>query len=129
MLINYKLYLEKTYNINLSTNKTDYAFIKRSKARFNRLKHLIFQIEQSGSPLEGEKVSEILLGATNLNVLDLNYPFVDLKVVSPIKGVTKNNELISVKTSRDEHTLKNSVTYVNGFKIGQLIQFAIRTEN
>ena len=117
---------EKTYSINLSTNKTNYSFIGDEKYKLNRLKHLIYQIEQDGSPLKGEKISEILLGAINLNVMDLSYPFVDLKVVEPIKGVSKNNELISVKTSRDKHDLKNAVTYVNGFKIDQLIQFGMK---
>ena len=124
-MLDFKLFLEKVYNINLATNKTDYNYIGKNKGRFNRLKHLIYQIEQSGSPLEGEKVSEILLGAVNLNTLNLSYPFVDVKVISPIKDVSKNNELISVKTSRDSHTLEDAVTYVNGFKISQLIQFAI----
>jgi len=124
-MLDFKLFLEKVYNINLAANKTDYSYIGKNKGRFNRLKHLIYQIEQSGSPLEGEKVSEILLGAVNLNTLNSSYPFVDIKVISPIKGVTKNNELISIKTSRDAHTLEDAVTYVNGFKISQLIQFAI----
>lgn len=124
----FKLF-ERTYNINLSTNKTDYQFVKRNNSRFNRLKHLVYQIEQHGSPLEGEKISEILLGSVNLNTLDLSYPFVDVQVVNPIKGVTKNNELISVKTSRDKHTLKDAVTYVNGFKIEQLIQFGMSKLN
>lgn len=127
-LNNYNLF-ERTYNINVSTSKTNYQYIKRNNVRFNRLKHLIYQIEKEGSPLMGEKVSEILLGAVNLNTLDLSYPFVDVKVVNPIKGVTKNNELISVKTSRDTHTLREAVTYVNGFKIDQLIQFGMSKLN
>ena len=128
-MLDYKLFLEKNYTIDLKTNKTDYNYIGRNNGRFNRLKHLIYQIEQSGSPLEGEKVSEILLGAVNLNTLDLSYPFVDVKVITEIPGVTMENELISVKTSRDMHTLKDAVNYVNGFKISQLIQFAITKIN
>ncbi len=127
-MLNYKLFLERLYNINLVTNEIDYDFIK-SSGKINRLKHLIYQLEQTGSPLGGEKISEILLGGTNLNVLDLSYPFVDLKVTTPVEGVTLENELISVKTTRDKYTLKDSVTYVNGFKIGQLIQFAIKKMN
>jgi len=120
---------ESEYYINVSTNKTNYQYISKSKARLNRLKHLIYQIEQNGSPLMGEKVSEILLGAVNLNTLDLSYPFVDVKVVNPIKGVTENGELISIKTSRDSHTLEEAVTYVNGFRIDQLIQFGMNKLN
>ena len=123
-MLNYKLFLEKLYHVNLISGKTDYNILKR-RGRMNRLKHLIYQLEDTGSSLGGEKVSEILLGGTNLNVLDLSYPFVDLKVTEPVPGVTEEDELISVKTTRDKHTLKNAVTYVNGFKIGQLIQFAI----
>lgn len=123
-MLNYKLFLEKLYNINLVNDEIDYDFVK-TRGRLNRLKHLIYQLEKSGSPLGGEKVSEVLLGGTNLNVLDLSYPFVDLKVTTPVPGVTIADELVSVKTTRDKHTLRDSVTYVNGFKIGQLIQFAI----
>lgn len=116
---------EGDYYINVSTNKTNYQYIKNDSTRFNRLKHLIYQIEQNGSPLMGEKISEILLGAVNLNTLDLSYPFVDVKVVNPVDGVTNTDELISVKTSRDSHTLREAVTYVNGFRIDQLIQFGM----
>ncbi|MDD4644635.1 MAG: hypothetical protein PHY99_01445, partial [Bacteroidales bacterium] len=130
-MLDYKLFLEKNlYNINLANqSQSNYTYITNNQSRFNRLKHLIYQIEQSGSPLEGEKISEILLGATNLNVLNLSYPFVDVKVISPVKGVTQMNELISVKTTKDMHNLKDAVTYVNGFKISQLIQFAISKIN
>ena len=128
-MLDYKLFLEKNFTIDLKTNQTDYTYIGRNNGRFNRLKHLIYQIEQSGSPLEGEKVSEILLGAVNLNTLNLSYPFVDVKVITAIPGVTEENELISVKTSRDMHNLKDTVNYVNGFKISQLIQFAITKIN
>ena len=55
---------EKLYNINLSTDQTDYHFLK-SKGRMNRLKHLIYQLEGSGSPIGGEKISEILLDCNN----------------------------------------------------------------
>lgn len=131
MLKNYQLFLEKNlYNINLANkSQSNYTYITNNQSRFNRLKHLIYQIEQSGSPLEGEKISEILLGATNLNVLNLSYPFVDVKVISPVRGVTQMGELISVKTTKDMHNLKDAVTYVNGFKISQLIQFAISKIN
>jgi hypothetical protein len=124
MLKNYKLFLEKVYNIDLTTNQATYEYIK-GRGRLNRLKHLVYQLEKTGDPINGEKVSEILLGGVNLNVLDLSYPFVDLKVVTPVPGISNVNELISVKTTRDKHKLKDAVTYVNGFKIGQLIQFAI----
>lgn len=120
---------ESTYDINLNTGDTNYNYIGKNRGRFNRLKHLVYQIEQSGSPLQGEKVAEILLGSVNLNTLDLSYPFVDLKVVSPVKNITINNELISVKTSRDMHKLEDAISYVNGFKIQQLIQFAISKIN
>ena len=128
-MLDYKLFLEKIYTIDLKTNQTDYNYIGRDTGRFNRLKHLIYQIEQTGSPLDGEKVSEVLLGAVNLNKLDLNFPFVDVKVISPVPGVTEDNELISVKTSRDMHNLKDTINSVNGFKINQLIQFAITKMN
>jgi len=127
-MLDFRLFLEKVYNINLDTRQTNYTFITK-KGRMNRLQHLVYQIEQTGSPFQGEKISEILLGAVNLNVLDLSYPFVDLKVIYPIKDVTEYNELISIKTSRDTNNLKDAVTYVNGFKIKQLIQFAITKIN
>jgi len=126
-MLNYKLFLEKLYTLNLENPKNN--TYKLGKGTLNRLKHLVYNLEKSGSFLQGEKISEILLGATNLNTLDLSYPFVDLKVLEPVENVSILNELISIKTTRDKHSLKESVTYVNGFKIGQLIQFAISNMN
>ena len=127
-MLNYKLFLEANeYKIDLENLKNNTYQI--DKSNLNRLKHLIYNLEKSGSFLQGEKISEILLGATNLNTLDLSYPFVDLKVIEPVKDISILNELISIKTTRDKHSLREAVTYVNGFKIGQLIQFAISNMN
>jgi hypothetical protein len=131
-LFNYKDFLNEEILIDLDKKSTGGLSIlkndwgKMDATKFNRLKHLLFEYDDKGSPIMGEKIASLLLGADNLNYYSKSYPFVDLIVKRPVDGITKKNEYISIKTSATKHSLSTSITDVNGFKISQLIHFIIQ---
>lgn len=129
MINNYDLFLESSYFINLDTGPNDYPLVARDTRRQNRLKYKTSKIERKGGSRLGEQISEILFNATNQNVIDTSHPFVDLRVLDDIENVAVKNEYISVKTSFVNHSLRTSVGTSGGFKIGQLILFALDQMN
>lgn len=125
---------ETTINIDLSDRtktSTDNNVVKYkefTKNQFGRLFHLFYELDDNGSPIIAEKISALLFNAVNLNYYNKSYPFVDLIVPEDksIEGITLPDEYISVKTSAKANTLNNAINEVNGFKLSQVLQFALQ---
>lgn len=119
---------ETTYNVDLNLPKIDYPTATKptiNTADKNRLTNLVLDVDETGSWKIGEKISEILLGAPNLNYFNLSYPFVDLKVNKPVPNISEKDEYISVKTCRTANTLIGAFSEVNGFTFRSFLNFFI----
>ena len=81
-------------------------FRRRTKMFYN-IKN--FYAQSSNNGIFAENILRLTLDGVNLNHLSKNHPHVDLAIVNPIEGISKKNEIISVKSSISKKPTLSSV--------------------
>jgi len=75
--------------------------------------------------VHSENIVRLLFDAVNLNHFQKNHPNVDIGVIKPIHGITKNKEVISVKSSISKTTPNGVLTDSKAIKLESLFSYLL----
>lgn len=95
---------------------------KRHKLLPNIIK---FSKQEKNDGIHAENIVRLTLDAINLNHFHKNHPHVDLGVMVPIPGVTKRNEILSIKSSINYKSTANLLTDTKAIKIESLFSYLL----
>lgn len=75
--------------------------------------------------VHSENIVRLLFDAVNLNHFQKNHPNVDIGVIQPIPGITKDKEVISVKSSISKITPAGVLTDAKAIKLETLFSYLL----
>lgn len=104
---------ELSYNIITNRKKIYYNIIN-------------FYNQKDNNGIFAENILRLTLNGVNLNHLSKNHPHVDIAIVNPINGVTKEDEVISAKSSIGKKlTLAGVISNTKAIKLESMLSYVV----
>jgi hypothetical protein len=112
-------------DIDMSVNSIDKNILRKKNSLHQSILNFSFQNTNTG--IFAEEIIRYVFDGVNLNNMHRNHPHVDIAVPeqSAIENVTIANEIISVKSSIDKHTLAGAISNTKSITIESLFSYIV----
>ena len=118
---------DKRYNIKNNFNLFLKDIQSRRASKKDKLKLLSTRRKNEG--IFAENISRLIFKGENLNHFTKNHPYVDISVIEPIDGITKENELISIKSTLEYTSPKKLLGDTKAIKFDSLLSYLVYANN
>jgi len=123
-----KIIYNKRYNIKKNFDLFSNDVKTRRSYKSDDLKLLSTRRKNEG--IFAENIARIIFKGENLNHFTKNHPYVDIAVMKPMEGITKENELISIKSTLEISTsVAKILTDTKAIKFDSLLTYLIYSYN
>jgi len=114
---------------NIKKNYDGFLSDVKSKKGRNKELQLFKKSNRKNEGIFAENIIRNIFKGENLNHFTKNHPYVDIAVMEPVKGVTIENELISVKSTLEYRSIGHMLRDTKAIKFDSLITFLIYAYN
>lgn len=122
-----KSIFKKRFNIKNNFDRFLLDIKSRKALKSDNLK--LLNIKRKNEGIFAENITRLIFQGENLNHFTKNHPYVDIAVMDPIDGVTKRNELISIKSTLKYKTIASILTDTKAIKFDSLLTYLIYSYN
>jgi len=123
-----KIIYDKRFNIKKNFDLLSNDVKSRKAYKSDDLELLSTRRKNEG--IFAENIARIIFKGENLNHFTKNHPYVDIAVMDPMEGITKENELISIKSTLEVATsVAKILTDTKAIKFESLLTYLIYSYN